>query len=209
MCIRDRLFVTSDDCEFSDSLNVRVEDGIVITDFDFFEPTNPDSLFTGCQIEVSPIISNPDQLQITDYQWFINETFISSDDILTNTIEETTDELTISLIISTENCQSTFIAQRPLFSNSEVTIPNIFSPNDDGRNDYFRPIMSPKAEVTNMRIFNRWGQLVYDNETNDRGWDGKSLETDQPVEVYIYQISVRLPGGRELPPMTGDVTLIR
>lgn len=90
-------------------------------------------------------------------------------------------------------------------------IPNAFSPNGDGQNDYFYPrqLLSEGVAGFTMTVYNRWGQKVFETgNPNGRGWDGKFNDKDQPVGVYIYQIRVMMKNGRT-EEYTGNVTLIR
>jgi len=90
-------------------------------------------------------------------------------------------------------------------------IPNAFTPNGDGVNDYFYPRQLLTKGVTgfSMMIFDRWGQKVFETTTTDgRGWDGKFNGKDQPVGVYIYQIKAVLKNGRA-EDYSGNVTLMR
>jgi len=90
-------------------------------------------------------------------------------------------------------------------------IPNSFTPNGDGVNDYFYPrqLLSRGVLSFSMTIFDRWGQKVFATTAVDgRGWDGRFNDKDQPVGVYIYQINVAFKdGGAEN--HTGNVTLLR
>jgi gliding motility-associated-like protein len=90
-------------------------------------------------------------------------------------------------------------------------VPNAFTPNGDGYNDYFYPrqLLSKGVASFNMMVFNRWGQKVFETSKIDgRGWDGKFNEKDQPTGVYIYQIKAVLKNGRA-EEYSGNVTLVR
>ncbi|WP_190277280.1 PKD domain-containing protein [Taibaiella lutea] len=90
-------------------------------------------------------------------------------------------------------------------------IPNSFTPNGDGVNDYFFPrqLLSQGVVGFSMQVFNRWGQVIFETaNANGRGWDGKFNEKEQPQGVYIYQIQVALKNGRS-ENYKGNVTLIR
>jgi len=90
-------------------------------------------------------------------------------------------------------------------------IPNSFTPNNDGNNDYFYPrqLLSKGVTSFSMVIFNRWGQKIFETNSPDgRGWDGKLNSTDQPVGVYIYQIDVVFKDG-SASNFSGNVTLLR
>ncbi len=91
-----------------------------------------------------------------------------------------------------------------------VDIPNAFTPNGDGINDYFFPadLLTHGVQIFHMQIFNRWGQRVFETKKADsRGWDGRTNGTMQSEGVYIYLIeAVFITGQREK--YTGSVTLI-
>ncbi len=92
-----------------------------------------------------------------------------------------------------------------------IDIPNAFTPNGDGVNDYFFPrqLLAERLTQFSMRVFNRWGQVVFETKnTNGRGWDGKFNEQHQPAGVYPYLIEVEIAGNiREQ--YQGNVTLMR
>jgi gliding motility-associated-like protein len=73
-------------------------------------------------------------------------------------------------------------------------IPTGFTPNGDGQNDYFYPYFSPgsTATVVSMRIYNRWGQLIYSGPSSP-GWDGKINGVDAPVDTYTYYLEIAVP----------------
>ena len=90
-----------------------------------------------------------------------------------------------------------------------VNIPNIFSPNQDGRNDFFNVITESEIIIEEFKIFNRWGQLVYNNERPENGWDGTYKGEAAPPGVYIYRIIYSNSIGTRTTPEVGDVTLMR
>lgn len=92
-----------------------------------------------------------------------------------------------------------------------IDIPNVFSPNNDGLNDYFFPrqLLSRSLSQFEMFVYNRWGQVIFHTrESKGRGWDGRFNNVVQPEGVYIYTITATIEGGRqEL--YNGNVTLLR
>ncbi len=95
--------------------------------------------------------------------------------------------------------------------NCYIDIPNVFSPNDDGYNDYFFPRQLFSSSVTGfrMQIFNRWGQKLFETSAADgRGWDGRFNGKDQPQGAYIYVIEVDMNGQRR-ERYTGNLTIVR
>lgn len=92
-----------------------------------------------------------------------------------------------------------------------INIPNSFSPNGDGLNEYFLPreILSSGLKSFKMDIFNRWGEHIFTASTVDgRGWDGKYNGVAQPVGVYVYVIDVEFENGIKKT-YKGNVTLMR
>jgi len=77
----------------------------------------------------------------------------------------------------------------------ELLVPNTFTPNGDGLNDTFGPII-PRIELRNytMLIYNRWGQLIYETHDIAKGWDGTFNGKQSSMDVYSYVITYRLPG---------------
>ncbi|MFT4062182.1 MAG: PKD domain-containing protein [Edaphocola sp.] len=90
-------------------------------------------------------------------------------------------------------------------------IPNAFTPDNDGNNDYFYPrqLLASGVVGFQMIIYNRWGQKVFETtRTDGRGWDGRFNGQDQPGGVYIYQIQVVYKNAKT-ENYSGNVTLIR
>jgi len=90
-------------------------------------------------------------------------------------------------------------------------VPNAFTPNGDGSNDYFYPrqLLSKGVVEFSMTVFNRWGQKVFETTSiNGRGWDGRFNEKDQPMGVYIYQMRAVMKNGK-VEEYSGNVTLVR
>lgn len=88
-----------------------------------------------------------------------------------------------------------------------LDIPNLFTPNGDGVNDVFRLVKDCDVLIT-MKIYDRWGQVVFEQTSNDPMWDGIARGEPQPMEVYAYVISFTDPVGGSMV-RRGDVTLVR
>ncbi len=87
-------------------------------------------------------------------------------------------------------------------------IPTAFSPNGDNNNDNFFVIDLNLEYLKEFKIFNRWGQVVYDNTTQAK-WDGKLNGADQPRDVYLYIITWQRPNDVEPVVNRGSLTLFR
>lgn len=104
-------------------------------------------------------------------------------------------------MVSVKNCEEFFI-------------PNVFSPNHDGINDYFGPTPSEAIQlIERLAIFDRWGALLYEanNITANQEtsmWDGTFRGRDMNPGVYAYLIQMKMSDGK-VRILKGSVTLVR
>ena len=89
-----------------------------------------------------------------------------------------------------------------------VYIPTAFTPNNDGLNDVFRIGNLNAQQLVGLRIYNRWGQLLFFTSNESDGWNGSFNGSPQPTAVYVYVVRYKNRGGlvREL---KGTIALIR
>ncbi|MDG2331820.1 MAG: gliding motility-associated C-terminal domain-containing protein [Flavobacteriales bacterium] len=86
-------------------------------------------------------------------------------------------------------------------------IPNSFTPNEDGLNDVFTPIVNG-FETTQLMVFNRWGAMIFEATDDLSGWTGSHQGSQAQMDVYAYKFSGRLINGGAIV-KTGHVFLIR
>jgi len=97
--------------------------------------------------------------------------------------------------------------------NSNVYMPNTFSPNGDGMNDIYYPRGRGINTIRSLKIFNRWGQMVYSRENfqaNDpsAGWDGRFRGAALTPDVYVYVVDL-VCDNQTIITLKGDVMLVR
>ena len=88
-------------------------------------------------------------------------------------------------------------------------IPSAFSPNGDGLNDIFKVLVYHNLKLELMRIFNRWGELIYETNISTEGWDGNYKNRQQPLGTYVYYLEMRNTVNNNIENHTGSVTLMR
>jgi gliding motility-associated-like protein len=117
--------------------------------------------------------------------------------------------------VTVENAQHCIVSAQVLVTVSGADLPDFlmptaFSPNDDGLNDIFRPtIVNKSLEIVSFQIYDRWGVKVYDKDiTGSIGWDGTYKNAKQPMGVYIYYITAKVPNGKTID-RNGNLTLMR
>ena len=88
-------------------------------------------------------------------------------------------------------------------------VPNIFTPNNDGYNDVFLPVSSDVVSYE-LKVYNRWGQLVFTSADVGQGWDGTINGKTGASDVYVYQITYQGYQNKVLKTFTkmGNVTLV-
>jgi len=104
-------------------------------------------------------------------------------------------------VIRTDNC--------PFYD-----LPNTFTPNDDGSNDFFKPCLKYRyISSIDFKVTNRWGQVVFETTDPDINWDGKDQNTGQDLTegVYFYTCAVyqNCMACEAIKPLNGYIHLIR
>lgn len=116
--------------------------------------------------------------------------------------------------IDSNGCRATSsIIVRVICVDKNYFIPNTFSPNNDGQNDVFYPRGNGLDRIQSMRIFNRWGELVFERRnfpanSQSEGWNGLIRGMPAQSDAYVYIIEVICENG-QIVPIKGNVTLIR
>jgi gliding motility-associated-like protein len=92
--------------------------------------------------------------------------------------------------------------------NSSILLPNAFVP--DGRNPVFKPVILYRESINNytLQIFGRWGDLLFESNDPDRGWDGRVNGRSAPMGSYAYYVRAVQNNGRIIEEK-GLVTLVR
>jgi gliding motility-associated-like protein len=128
------------------------------------------------------------------------------------TATNTTDAPYIATVTATpyvNGCSGTFqsykITVLPLAK--DIFVPNIFSPNGDGKNDQLF-IYGNYILTVEMQIFNQWGQHLITITNKNQGWDGKYNGIAQPVGVYLYVLKAELTTGKKIK-IKSSITLMR
>ena len=72
------------------------------------------------------------------------------------------------------------------FEKVGVFVPKAFAPNGNGKNDILRPLLVRITALNYFRVYNRWGQLIYQTNSIGQGWDGTFKGVAQPIETYTW-----------------------
>ncbi len=123
-----------------------------------------------------------------------------------------TEEGTYEVILTATDAQGCKAEARlsiEVFDDTNISIPNAFTPNGDGKNELFNMKSNKSYLKISGRIFNRWGEEIAEWNSQGGGWDGsKSGGAEAPEGIYIYLIDITHPDG-EVESRHGRVSLIR
>lgn len=135
------------------------------------------------------VINYPHQLQARNIgvsaEW-LPPTFLNNSTIFTPVFNGTTDKLYTIEIKTAGGCLTVDTQLVKTFKEVKFYVPSAFTPNKDGLNDFLRPISVGMKEIKYFRVYNRWGQLVFDLNSNERGWDGTIGGMPQPTQAVVW-----------------------
>ena len=143
------------------------------------------------------------------YKW-MPSTYLSDPNIY-NPIGTFTDTGTFKYIIEVKSdvgCLGYDTINVQVLAYPYLAIPNVFTPNGDGKNDRFRPLLVGYQSLRYFRIYNRYGEEIFNTQSITDSWDGTFKGQDQEVGVYYWMMGVKDRFGKDFE-RKGDVTLIR
>lgn len=132
---------------------------------------------------------------VITYNWFPSATLSCADCPQPIASPKFDTKYSVSFVDS-NSCRNTGTVQVIVIcKNANVFVPNTFSPNGDGSNDLFYVRGRGLERVKMLRIFNRWGEIVFEQTNfpvNDPiyGWNGKYKGNKPVADVYVYQVEV-------------------
>ncbi len=193
-------------CIKQDSMLLNVAPGVTISSLNAVPDTG--TLCEGTPLQLSVTVVPPDATLI----WTENGTVIPNEtDTLINLTPAASPGETLTYVVTATDdngCSAT--AGPKVFAIAKCyVVPNAFTPNGDSTNDSFGVFVSGgEVELVELRVYNRWGQQVFESSASVKFWDGRVDNIDAPSDVYVYVMRLRFPDGRE-ELLKGDLTLLR
>lgn len=124
-------------------------------------------------------------------------------------IVEATEGLSYTVTVTNDyGCKAEATTTIRTFCDAEIFIPNSFSPNLDGINDVFRVRSIADIQVVTFRVFDRWGNLMFEGDSNHAEWNGTYHGSMVDPGVYVYYMEVKCPSG-QLNLLKGNVTMLK
>jgi hypothetical protein len=202
-------YIDGKDCAITDSVFVQEPDPIRVE----FDPLEIE-VELGEFANLNPILSNV--ASVGSFSWTNPEGLVNPDTLYA--VAYTFDNQSFTLtVVDSSGCSGSGTVYIVVDPNRNVYIPNVFIPaNPSGLNDHFNVNVGLGVEVVNfMRVYDRWGELVYlresfypNNDNLSEGWDGRFNGSFVNPGVFVYLVEVKFLDGRVLL-YRGDVTVIR
>lgn len=146
----------------------------------------------------------------TSYNWFEQNNLVSNEINWQTTLLLDTTVFCLTAINDVTQCKDTSCDTLIIEDRLTVYVPNAFTPNKDGLNELFVPIIGGSRPATYyFAVFDRWGELIFESTKIGEGWDGTFKNTQSPNGVYSYRIYVKEVGTALSQEHIGSVTLIR
>ncbi|MDX1476740.1 MAG: gliding motility-associated C-terminal domain-containing protein, partial [Saprospiraceae bacterium] len=200
-----KILNTTYGCETLDSVTVIVS---------WFDPdileifVDKDSIILNDDVFVISTNQDPD----LDFQWSGPGDYNPNDPIITVTPTSEGPAVYSVTVTNADGCQLTGMTPTltvldPLCNMEDIFVPNGFSPNGDGQNDVLF-VYGNFIETMELRIFNRWGEEVFQSFDQNIGWDGRFEGKELSPDVFGYYLRVTCPPDKSYF-MKGNITLLR
>jgi gliding motility-associated-like protein len=142
------------------------------------------------------------------YQWFANASPIAG--ATSNTLKVNTAGNYTLVVTNALGCKSipTSVTQVKVPCVKGIYMPTVFTPNGDRVNDVVKPSIPGMKQFNCYKIYNRWGNMIFETKDSNKGWDGKAQGKMQPSESYIWIVLGEDGQGKPMK-KTGMITLVR
>ncbi len=163
----------------------------------------PDTIIApGRSTRLDPAITG----QIATFKWSPSAGLDNTESI--DPLARPTTTITYQLnVISVDGCPDS--ARETVFVYYDLHMPNAFTPNGDGKNDFFRIPSSIPLTTIRLSVYSRAGTLVFSTSNSSAGWDGTTGNKAQPAGTYVWMVEYNDPLTRKPAMKKGLVELIR
>lgn len=175
------------------------------------EPAPPINAHSSATIDLGEVVTissgNPNG---TSYLWTPNVGLVNSSVQTDSVIDVSPSQTTIYWVTVTDanGCKSRD-SVIIILEAGIIEIPNAFTPNQDGRNDKLELLYTGLVEIEFFRVYNRWGEIIFETTDPTVGWDGTYKNEEQPAGVFTYLIKGIDPTTKLSYMKSGNVTLIK
>ncbi|MFM2225976.1 MAG: hypothetical protein RJA07_2178 [Bacteroidota bacterium] len=156
------------------------------------------------------VILTNESLYANTIAWYYNHQLVGTGNSISLNLGGIGEHCVTLIAYSNSGCNDSITQCINVVKENNITLPNAFTPNNDGNDDLFQPLINGDVIVKEFKIYNRWGQLVFNNPT--QGWNGEYYGVPQPVSTFCYLLVAdkkNIYGIYESIQLKGNVTLMR
>ena len=148
-----------------------------------------------------------DQISAWDWYFIDNKGNISNQQNTTYFFKDAGTYPVALVVKNIWGCADTVVKALKIEEDLTIYIPDVFTPNGDGLNETFLPVLR-SIKHYNLMIFNRWGEKLFETNDLNQGWNGIFNDVDCPNDVYVWKILISATNGQSKV-LTGTVLLSR
>ena len=115
-------------------------------------------------------------------------TYLSSTSSYSPVFKSSSDQLYTISITTASGCVTVDTLYVKAIKDVNILVPTAFTPNNDRSNDFLKPVLMGIERVRLFRVFNRWGQLLFEMTGENRGWDGTLNGIPQPTQTVVWMV---------------------
>jgi gliding motility-associated-like protein len=113
-------------------------------------------------------------------------TYLNTTNTVSTVFSGSSDQVYNIEITTAAGCVTVDTQAVKIVSKMDIMVPTAFTPNLDGKNEVLRPVLFGMKELSYFRVYNRWGQLLYETRQQHQGWDGKFAGKVQANQVVVW-----------------------
>jgi len=162
-------------------------------------PTFPEVNLTEINLTTNAVVKQ--------YYWYINDTFVSSSQSYDFRATWAGVHHIKLVGVSNEGCADSKVDKIEILNSNYAYIPNAFSPNNDGRNDLWTPVINNILSAE-LYIYDRWGGQIHHQNSQNLSWDGKYQDNAVQEGSYVYVIFIQTINN-EKHQFSGQIMLLR
>jgi len=178
-----QLIVSNGFCSDTASVAISLDNAMIVA----FEAPN-----ILCPKDAAIFKNNSSGATISSYTWDFGDGTGSNDSLPADHLFPLTGiekKYGVMLIVGNNlGCRDTAVQQIDVLRSCYIAVPSAFTPNGDGLNDYLYPLNAFKADNLEFRVYNRYGQLVFESRDYTKKWDGTINGHPQPPGAFVWTL---------------------
>ncbi len=144
------------------------------------------------------------------YQWFLNDSLFSNKEHAYQLFDDSLTVVIQLVAYTSVDCADTIVKYLRITPSTAIYVPNSFTPDGDGFNDFFGAVVNPAMVAQfQLSIYDRWGEAIFRSENPQEMWNGLYNGVLVPSGIYPWRITYKLHGEAVTKELMGHVNVLR